>query len=420
MQFLKNIAGLAGFCILTACGGSSGSDGPTSAVPVAAAPLINARPNANPGADQQVFVGDMVKLDGGASSDGNGDILTYKWRLVSWPVASLAALSSNNKLQSTFTADVSGIYTVELIVNDGKIDSLPETVNIEAKSKTSSSSLGLLANGGPNQNVSIGSPVSLDGSLSSDSKGRLISYNWTLIAKPANSLALLTEPTSKKTKFVADVAGLYGISLSINAGNEKSLPINIFVTASSSVAGINLPPVANAGSDQAALTGATITIDGGLSTDANGDSLSYLWSIQSKPVSSMAAITAPGNKISKFIADVAGIYEISLIVNDGKLNSQTDVINVVVRPRGVIDVVDTGAYKCSNISKAQALSLFAQGHTYLDRDHDGKPCEANDILNEYTIAPITPSTPNTAGNRCYVSGYFRKNGTYVKGYTRSC
>lgn len=198
------------------------------------------------------------------------------------------------------------------------------------------------------------------------------------------------------------------------------MPVNIFVTASSNVVGTNFPSVANAGSDQAALTDTVIALDGGLSTDANGDSLSYLWSIQSKPVLSMSVLTTPASKTSKFTADVTGIYELALVVNDGKLNSQTDVINVVVRPRGVIDVVDTGAYKCSNISKAQALLLFAQGHTYLDRDHDGKPCEANDILNEYTIAPITPSTPNTAGSKCYVSGYFRKNGTYVKGYTRSC
>lgn len=420
MQFLKKIAGLAGFCILTACGGGGGSDTPAPAVPVAAAPLINARPNANPGADQQVFVGDLVKLDGGASSDGNGDVLTYKWRLVSWPVASVAALASNNKVQSTFTADVAGVYTVELVVNDGKIDGLPENINILAESRNSSSSLGLLANGGPNQNVSVGASVSLDGGLSSDAKRRIITYNWTLIAKPANSTALLIDPAAKKTKFVADVAGLYGISFFINAGNEKSLPVNIFVTASSSVVGINFPPVANAGSDQAALTGTVIALDGGLSTDANGDSLSYLWNLQSKPVLSMTVLTTPTNKTSKFTADVAGIYELALVVNDGKSNSKTDVINVVVRPRGVVDIVDTGKYKCSNISKEQALSLFAQGHTYLDKDHDGRPCETNDILNEYAIAPIAPSTPNTAGNKCYVSGYFRKNGTYVKGYTRSC
>lgn len=198
MKFLKKIAGLAGFFILAACGGSGGgSDAPAPAVPVAAAPLINARPNANPGADQQVFVGDLVKLDGGASSDGNGDVLTYKWRLVSWPVASVAALSSNNKVQSTFTADVSGVYTVELVVNDGKIDGLPENINILVASTTSSSIFGLLANGGPNQNVSVGASVSLDGGLSSDSKGRIISYNWTLIAKPANSSAFLIEPSEK-------------------------------------------------------------------------------------------------------------------------------------------------------------------------------------------------------------------------------
>ncbi|WP_300756468.1 hypothetical protein, partial [Janthinobacterium sp.] len=107
-----------------------------------------------------------------------------------------------------------------------------------------------------------------------------------------------------------------------------------------------------------------------------------------------------------------------LVVNDGKLDSKKDVINVVVRLPGVVDIPDTGRYRCSDISKDFALTLFAQGHTYLDRDHDGKPCEANDILNEKAAIPTI--TPGPSGKQCYVSGYYRKNGTYVKGYYRSC
>lgn len=117
--------------------------------------------------------------------------------------------------------------------------------------------------------------------------------------------------------------------------------------------------------------------------------------------------------------DVAGVYEIRLSVNDGKANSLfPDSINVIAMATTVTVVPDTGLYRCSSISKQTALLLNAQGHTYLDRDHDGSPCEANDITNEIATPYIAPTPP--ASGRCYVSGYYRKNGTYVKGYYRRC
>ncbi len=42
-------------------------------------------------------------------------------------------------------------------------------------------------------------------------------------------------------------------------------------------------PVADAGPDQSVTTGATVTLDGSGSTDADGDSLTYSWSLTSVP-----------------------------------------------------------------------------------------------------------------------------------------
>jgi len=403
--------------MLAACGGDN-SDTKPAENPVVVSPFVNAQPIANAGADQYVLVGSTVTLDGGASSDGNGDALTYKWSLVSKPVGSVAALAANSNVRSVFVADVAGEYAAILVVNDGKIDSLPENITIVAVPNTGVGTSNLVANGGPNQNVSVKTIVNLDGSSSTDSKGRTLSYNWTLIAKPTGSEAIISSSAGKKATFIADAAGLYSVLFYVGAGNEKSLPVTIFINASANGVGVNLAPLANAGSDQSALVGSLITLDGGLSTDPNGDLLSYRWSIDSKPALSTAILATPTSKISKFTADAAGTYELGLIVNDGKLDSRKDVINVVVRLPGVVNIPDTGRYRCSDISKDFALALFAQGHTYLDRDHDGKPCEANDILNEKAAIPTI--TPGPSGKQCYVSGYYRKNGTYVKGYYRSC
>ena len=96
------------------------------------ATILNTAPVANAGTSQAVVDGALVTLTGAASTDANGDALTYKWTLTSKPSGSAAVLSSATALSPTFTADVVGTYVASLIVNDGKADSAVATVPITA------------------------------------------------------------------------------------------------------------------------------------------------------------------------------------------------------------------------------------------------------------------------------------------------
>lgn len=71
-------------------------------------------------------------------------------------------------------------------------------------------------------------------------------------------------------------------------------------------------------------------------------------------------------------------------------------------------------YTCAEISKSLAYSMLLQGHFYLDRDGDGHPCEWEKTTYRRSYTPsYTPS------NNCHwVSGYRRKDGTYVSGHHR--
>jgi len=89
-------------------------------------------PIANAGVDQIVEESTVVQLDGTASSDADGDALTYQWAITSKPGGSSATLNDNTLDNPTFTADVIGTYTVELIVNDGTQNSIVDTVIINA------------------------------------------------------------------------------------------------------------------------------------------------------------------------------------------------------------------------------------------------------------------------------------------------
>jgi hypothetical protein len=74
----------------------------------------------------------VVTLDGSASTDLDGDALAYAWTLVTKPAGSTAALSNASAVSPTLTADIEGVYSASLVVNDGKIGSSAATVTITA------------------------------------------------------------------------------------------------------------------------------------------------------------------------------------------------------------------------------------------------------------------------------------------------
>ncbi|MBW6512921.1 MAG: PKD domain-containing protein [Desulfuromonadaceae bacterium] len=84
---------------------------------------LNATPVANAGADQNVVTNSTVSLYGSGSSDADGDLLSYQWTFVSIPPGSIASLSDSTAPTPTFVADLDGSYVLNLIVNDGTVDS---------------------------------------------------------------------------------------------------------------------------------------------------------------------------------------------------------------------------------------------------------------------------------------------------------
>jgi hypothetical protein len=120
-----------------------------------------------------------------------------------------------------------------------------------------------------------------------------------------------------------------------------------------STAKINVAPTANAGMAQNVLTGANVTLDGSGSSDANGDALSYAWTLTSKPAGSNAALAAATSAKPSFKADVDGSYVASLIVSDGKVGSApvTVAVTAAAAPSGAA------------FNMAQTVSDGAQGTT---------------------------------------------------------
>ena len=278
-------------------------------------------PIADAGTNQPVAVGSLVMLDGSGSSDPEGDLpLSFEWEITSKPDLSMAVLSDPTIVNPTFTADAEGDYTIQLVVTDSLGNSSsPDVVTVSTFNTPP------VADAGQDQViVELGTLVQLDGSQSFDLDGHDITFAWELVAKPAGSLAELSDPTVAKPTFVADVQGDYNARLIVtDEFGAESDSSTVFVSFN------NVPPVADAGLNQSVVFGSTVLLDGSASSDANLDPLSFQWGLTSKPDGSLAELDDETSVTPSFLADLPGTYVASLVVNDGFVDSQPANVTVV-------------------------------------------------------------------------------------------
>ncbi len=280
------------------------------------------QPIANAGDDQAVSTS-PVNLDGSGSSDADGDLLIFTWTFSILPSGSSlnnTDITNAETASPSFDPDVDGEYTLSLIVNDGILDSDPDTVTIDFDGTPP------IANAGDDQIVSS-IPVNLDGSGSSDAGGGSVTHAWTFSTLPSGSSLDDSDITNADTaypSFIPDVNGEYIISLMVNDGINDSDPntISIFYDANK--------PVANAGANQS-MSESPVSLDGSGSSDADGESLTYIWTFSSIPSGSTlnnSDISGVDTVSPSFVPDVDGEYTLSLIVNDGILESDSDTVTI--------------------------------------------------------------------------------------------
>ena len=99
-------------------------------------------------------------------------------------------------------------------------------------------------------------------------------------------------------------------------------------TVNSLTTSLTSPPVARAGTDQSVVTGTIVTLDASASSTSTGSSLTYTWTLLSKPAGSSAALSSLTSVKPTFTSDVAGTYVVSLTVNDGKVSSSAATVTV--------------------------------------------------------------------------------------------
>ena len=312
-------------------------------------------PTANAGPDQTVAVGTEVQLDGSASTDPDGDALTFRWRLLSVPAGSGATLSDPTALRPTFRVDRGGTYVAELVVRDGALESAPDTVQISTLNSRP------VANAGPDQTVAVGATVVLDGQASADVDLDPLSFGWAFVLRPDGSAASLDDPSAVGPSFIADLPGRYVIRLIVDDGVIDSVPDTVQIDT------LNSAPAADAGPDLVGTVGAPVVLDGRGSADVDGDPLTFRWSFTTRPGGSAAALDDPALARPTFVPDLPGDYVGQLIVNDGVLDSAPDTALITVTGANRPPVANAGPDQ--TVARGVAVRLDGGGST----DPDGTP-----------------------------------------------
>ncbi|MDH3365913.1 MAG: PKD domain-containing protein [Thermoplasmata archaeon] len=259
----------------------------------------NDPPVANAGPNRGEVVNTTIELNASLSTD-IGWIDSYLWEFDDGGPISLSGVVA----EYMFT--LPGEYEILLTVTDGAghtdSDILVITVNADMPPT---------ADAGPDMVVAEDVPVSFDGVGSSDDVD-IVNYTWIIVEL---NVTLYDEVCN----YTFADPGIYTLELVVNDTiGQASEPDSATITVEDVT-----PPVADAGLDMEAPIGAEVTLNGSLSSDANGI-VSYTWTFTDGNEQELS-----GETVTYTFAN-PGEHTVTLEVEDAAGNSDTDTVLVTI------------------------------------------------------------------------------------------
>ena len=257
-----------------------------------------------------------VSLDGSASSDADGTLVSYAWDCDS---DGSVDVTQSTPVAVCIYAGV-GTYTATLVVtdNDGGTATDTATVNIPAVGPTADA-------GGPYAGTQ-GVPIALDGSGSADSDGNIVTYEWDC---EGDGVFEFISFNANDVTCMYPTVGLYTLRLQVTDDD------GLTDMATTMVALANILPVADAGGPYTGTEASAIAMDGTGSGDTDGVLVEYSWDCDSDGLPDVILPTPSGATCS-YVA--SGSYTVTLTVtdNDGATDSDTASVAVVSSPPSAV------------------------------------------------------------------------------------
>jgi PKD repeat protein len=293
----------------------------TATATIAAAPKP---PAAVAGGPYTGMTGTAVSFNGAGSSDPQGQTLTYAW--------SFGDGSSGSGVAPSHTYTAAGTYTVTLTVTDtaNLTGTATTTATISATPKPPTA-----VAGGPYTGVA-GSPVSFNGSGSTDPQSQTLTYAWSFGdggtgtgVSPSHTYA--TGGTYTTTLTVTDTSNLTGSA-----------------TATVTISAAPTPPTAVAGGPYTGTAGVAVSFNGAGSSDPQGQALTYAWTFGDGG-------TGTGVSPTHTYA-AAGTYTATLTVTDTSNLTGSATATVTIAAAATTPTANAGGPYTGNVGSAIAFN----------------------------------------------------------------
>ncbi|MGA8179623.1 MAG: PKD domain-containing protein [Desulfobacterales bacterium] len=254
------------------------------------------------------------------------------------------------------------------------------------------------ADAGPDQTVSQGHSVVLNGANSTDADDGIASYRWAQTGGPA---VTLSNPSATRPTFTSPDVTQAGATLTfeltvVDRGGNQAKDVCVV-----NVTWENEPPQANAGLDQTVEEGSAVTLDGSSSLDIDDGLAGYRWTQTGGPTVTLLNRTSSK---ATFAAPNVGPDGVSLSFNltvtdaDGLQNTDACIVNVSWQnepPRAVVtpDYMETDGGALVTLDGSGSTDPDDGITSYLWTQVSGDPVSLSDPTSAVAkfVAPKTGS-----------------------------
>ena len=266
---------------------------------------VNTPPKAVATADTTAGTAPLaVTFNGSASTDADGDTLTYAWDLDADNL-----FDDSTAVQPIFNYTTPGTYTVTLKVTDTGGAFSTATLAVKVNATPNAVATANVTSG----NAPLAVTFSALGSTDPDA-GDTLTYAWDL-----DGDNLLDDSTAAQPTFSYTTPGNHTATLRVTDSKGASSTATVVIK-------VNTPPAAVATASATSGTAPLgVMFNGSASTDADGDALTYAWDLDGDNLFDAATSAQP-----TFSYTTPGTYTVTLKVTDpsGAFSTATVVITV--------------------------------------------------------------------------------------------
>ncbi len=298
-------------------------------------PPVNQAPVVDAGANQTIQLPASANLMASVSDDGlpSGSTVSTNWSVVSGPGGVTFGNAAAVNTTAAFSAP--GTYVLRITASDTELSSSDDvTITVDPPPANQAP----VVNAGSNQTIVLPATASLDGTVSDDGLplGANVTTSWSQVSGPGSVAFGNAAAIDTTASFSTD--GTYVLRLT---ANDTALSNSDDVTITVNPEPPNAPPSVNAGSDQNAVVGVALTLNGSVSDDGRPNppgAVTVGWSQVSGP--DTASFGNAASAVTDVTLPVEGSYVLRLTANDGAASSSDELTVTAVAAPVVLEAQD--------------------------------------------------------------------------------